>query len=180
MSRSITVGGGCFWCIEGVFQQLPAVHQAISGYAGGESPDPSYREVCSGRTGHAEVVQVNFDPEQVEERALLELFFAIHDPTQHNRQGPDVGSQYRSIILYADKEQRQTAEAVIKEIEAAGEYSAPIVTELVPLTTFYPAEEVHQRYYEAAPEAPYCRSMIAPKIAKARERFPRLFDGWAN
>ena len=177
MSRTITVGGGCFWCIEGVFQQLPAVQRAISGYAGGETTDPSYREVCSGRTGHAEVVQVRFDPERVEERALFELFFAIHDPTQRNHQGPDVGPQYRSIVLYADTEQRRTAEVVIGELEAASAYPSPIVTELAPLTVFYPAEAVHQRYYEAAPEAPYCRSMIAPKIARARERLPHLFDG---
>ncbi len=173
--RTATLGGGCFWCLEGVFQQLAGVSEAISGYAGGSTANPSYRQVCTGKTGHAEVVQVRYDPERISYRELLDLFFTIHDPTQHNRQGPDVGPQYRSIILYADDEQRRTAEAVIAELADTGGLDGPVTTEVVPLTAFYPAEAEHQRFYDAAPDAPYCRAMIAPKIARARERFPHLF-----
>ncbi len=174
-TRTATLGGGCFWCLEGVFQQLAGVAEATSGYAGGWTAEPSYRQVCTARTGHAEVVQVRYDPDRVSYRELLGVFFTIHDPTQRNRQGPDVGPQYRSIILYADEQQRQTAAAVIDELEAAGGLAGPVTTELTPLEAFYPAEAEHQRFYDAAPDAPYCRAMIAPKIARARERFPHLF-----
>ncbi|MFP4648767.1 MAG: peptide-methionine (S)-S-oxide reductase MsrA [Halorhodospira sp.] len=175
-TQPATLGGGCFWCLEGVFQQLPAVEAAISGYAGGTLPQPTYRQVCTGRTGHAEVVQVHYDPERLSYRELLALFFTIHDPTQRNRQGPDVGTQYRSIILYADQQQRRIAETVLRELETTEAFRAPIVTELEPLEAFYPAEADHQRFYDTAPEAPYCRAMIAPKIAQARARFPQLFS----
>jgi len=174
-TRAATFGGGCFWCIEGVFQRLRGVEAAVSGYAGGATEHPTYRQVCSGTTGHAEVVQVRFDPEQIGYRELLEVFFTIHDPTQRNRQGPDVGSQYRSIILYADEEQRRTAVELIRELDESGTLPGPVVTEVEPLYAFYPAEPEHQRYYDGAPQAPYCRAMIAPKIARARERYPERF-----
>ena len=173
-SSMATFGGGCFWCIEGVFQQLRGVESVTSGYAGGSTSNPTYREVCSGRTGHAEVVQVRYAPERIGYRDLLAVLFTIHDPTQRDRQGPDVGPQYRSIILYADEEQRRIALETIRDLESSGELSGPVVTEVVPLEAFYPAEAMHQRYYDSAPDAPYCRTMIAPKIARARERFPEL------
>ncbi len=176
--HTATLGGGCFWCIEGVFQQLDGVEAAISGYAGGDKPDPTYRQVCSGETGHAEVVQIRYDPDRISYRELLEVLFTIHDPTQCNGQGPDVGPQYRSIILYADEGQRQVAAQVIQELEASGCFSRPVVTEVTPLEAFYPAEAEHQRLYDANPQAPYCQAMIAPKIARVQERYPeRLGSG---
>ncbi len=174
-TETATLGGGCFWCIEGVFQQLNGVEAAISGYAGGHVSNPTYRQVCQGATGHAEVVQVRFDPDRLPYRRLLEVFFTIHDPTQRNRQGPDRGPQYRSIILYADDHQKQTAQAVIGALEADGAFTGPVVTELAPLEAFYPAEAEHQQFYDRQPAAPYCRAMILPKLQRARERFPDLF-----
>ncbi|MDQ3556600.1 MAG: peptide-methionine (S)-S-oxide reductase MsrA [Gemmatimonadota bacterium] len=166
-----TLGGGCFWCLEAVFEQLQGVSRVVSGYAGGHVPNPSYEQVCGKGTGHAEVVQVTWDPETVSFQELLEVFFTIHDPTTPNRQGADVGPQYRSVILYHSPEQKETAEQVIAELGEQGVWDAPIVTELVPLTEFYPAETEHQEYYRRNPNQGYCRVVIAPKVAKLRQRY---------
>lgn len=166
-----TLGGGCFWCLEAVFRRLEGVLEVTCGYAGGQVPNPTYAEVSTGTTGHAEVVQVVFDPQRLSYRALLEVFFAVHDPTTRDRQGADVGPQYRSIVLYHTPEQRRVALEVIQNLEAEGAWPDPIVTEVVPLEAFYPAEAHHQRYFETHPDAPYCRAVIAPKLAKFRERF---------
>lgn len=166
-----TLGGGCFWCIEAVFQRLQGVHAVTSGYAGGDTPDPDYRSVCTGRTGHAEVVRVDYDPAVIDFDTLLGVFFTIHDPTTPNRQGADVGPQYRSIILYEDDDQRATAEAHIARLTEAGTFNAPIVTEIQPLDRFYPAEDYHQDYYQQNAPMPYCQMVIDPKLEKARSRF---------
>lgn len=166
-----TLAGGCFWCLEAVFNDLRGVQSVVSGYAGGQTIDPTYHDVCSGMTGHAEVVQITFDPGVVNYRELLEVFFTIHDPTTLNRQGMDVGTQYRSAIFYHTAEQKADAEAVISEIGSAGLYSGPIVTEVVSLTKFYPAEEYHQRYFERNPGQGYCQAVVAPKVSKFRSRF---------
>jgi peptide-methionine (S)-S-oxide reductase len=167
-----TFGGGCFWCIEAAFEELDGVDSVTSGYAGGDVEDPTYEQVCSGTTGHAEVVQVEYDPETVGYDALLEVFFAVHDPTQLNRQGPDVGSQYRSIVLYHDDDQRRRAEAYVEAL--GGEYDEDVVTEVVPLETFYEAEEYHQDYFAKNPSDAYCNIHAAPKVEKVRERFGEL------
>ncbi|HEX8706704.1 MAG TPA: peptide-methionine (S)-S-oxide reductase MsrA [Pyrinomonadaceae bacterium] len=166
-----TLAGGCFWCLEAVFADLGGVERVESGYSGGATPDPSYQEVCTGTTGHAEVVQVSFDPAVISFRELLEVFFTIHDPTTLNRQGGDIGTQYRSAIFYHSPEQRQTAERLIAELEAERVWDAPIVTELAPLTAFYPAEDYHRRYYERNQGQPYCSAIIAPKVAKFRRKY---------
>jgi peptide-methionine (S)-S-oxide reductase len=166
-----TLGGGCFWCLEAVFEPLRGVVKVESGYSGGDVPEPSYRQVCSGATGHAEVVQVTFDPAALSYREVLEVFFAFHDPTTRNRQGPDVGTQYRSAIFYHTPEQKQTAEQVITELNVAGIWGAPIVTEVEPFRAFYRAEDYHQSYFRQNAEQPYCQVMIAPKVAKLRQRF---------
>jgi len=166
-----TLGGGCFWCLEAVYSELRGVERVVSGYAGGTVPNPTYEAVCTGATGHAEVVQITFDPREIAFRDLLEVFFAVHDPTTPDRQGYDVGPQYRSIILYHDEEQRAVAEATIAVLNAAGVWDAPIVTEVVPYTTFYPAEAYHQQYFRRNPSQPYCQVVVAPKVAKVRERF---------
>jgi peptide-methionine (S)-S-oxide reductase len=165
-----TLGGGCFWCLEAVFKDLKGVESVVSGYAGGEVPDPSYEQVCGGRTGHAEVVQIAFDPQLVSYRDLLDVFFTIHDPTTPDRQGADVGPQYRSIILHHGPEQKAAAEQVIADLEAGGVWHAPIVTEVVPLEKFYPAEAYHQDYFEQNPRQRYCQIVIAPKVAKFRKQ----------
>lgn len=165
-----TLGGGCFWCLEAVYQEVDGVDSVVSGYAGGDVPNPSYRQVCSGTTGHAEVVQVTYDPEVLSYRALLEIFFTIHNPTTKDREGADVGPQYRSIILYHDEEQRETSKTVIDELEGNGVFADPIVTEVEPLTTFYTAEEKHQNYYKSNPSLPYCQSVISPKVTKLRQK----------
>jgi peptide-methionine (S)-S-oxide reductase len=165
------LGGGCFWCLEAVFEQLRGVERVESGYTGGNRPDPSYEQVCSGRTGHAEAVQVSFDPAVVSYRELLEVFFATHDPTTLNRQGPDVGTQYRSAIFYQTPEQRQTAEALIAELNAQKIWDNPIATEVVPLEQFYPAGAYHQGYFRNHPNQGYCQVMITPKVAKLRKHF---------
>ncbi len=170
-TQTATFGGGCFWCVEAVMQPLRGVREVVSGYAGGRVPSPTYREVCSGRTGHAEVVQVTFDPAEVSFRDLLHVFFATHDPTTKDRQGADRGTQYRSVVLYHDDEQRQAAEEVITALDAEGVFDAPIVTEVAPLETFYPAEEHHQDYFRRNPAQPYCQAVIAPKVAKLRSRY---------
>lgn len=163
-----TLGGGCFWCLEAVFQQIRGVLQVESGYSGGFAPDPSYRAVCNGTTGHAEVVNVAYDPAQVTYRDLLNVFFTIHDPTTLNRQGGDVGTQYRSVIFYQNEDQKACAEEVIQHIQNLGLYDSPIVTELKPLEVFYRAEDEHQNYYVNHPGQGYCRAVIAPKVSKFR------------
>jgi len=166
-----TFGGGCFWCIEAPFKELAGVDAVTSGYAGGETPDPSYREVCSGSTGHAEVVQIEYNPDEIGYVDLLEVLFTVHDPTQLNRQGPDVGTQYRSAIYTHSESQQQQAEAFIEELEAEGVYDDEIVTEVEPLETFYKAEAKHQDYYEQNPNQGYCSFHIPPKLDKVREKF---------
>jgi peptide-methionine (S)-S-oxide reductase len=166
-----TLGGGCFWCLEAVYEQLIGVEQVESGYAGGTVDNPSYQQVCTGSTGHAEVVQVTFDPQVVSYAELLRVFFTIHDPTTLNRQGADIGTQYRSAIFYHDEGQRAAAERVIKEITAAGVWEDPIVTEVTPLKAFYRAEDYHQEYYRRNPGQGYCRVVIAPKVAKFRKQY---------
>ncbi|HEX6289814.1 MAG TPA: peptide-methionine (S)-S-oxide reductase MsrA [Herpetosiphonaceae bacterium] len=165
-----TLAGGCFWCLEAVYDQLRGVTQVESGYAGGRVINPSYEQVCSGTTGHAEVVQITFNPQVVSFKELLEIFFTIHDPTTLNRQGADVGTQYRSAIFYHTPEQKTIAEQTIKELDAARLWSAPIVTEVAPLQTFYPAEDYHQEYFERNPRQPYCTAVVAPKVAKFRQQ----------
>ena len=166
-----TLAGGCFWCLEAVFDELRGVEDVVSGYAGGATVNPTYRQVCSGTTGHAEVVQVTFDPQVVSFRELLEVFFTIHDPTTLNRQGADVGTQYRSAVFYHSPEQQATAEQVIAELNEAGIWGKPIVTEIAPLRTFYPAEDYHQEYFQNNPGQPYCQVVVAPKVAKFRKKF---------
>jgi peptide-methionine (S)-S-oxide reductase len=163
-----TFGGGCFWCLEAVFEQVPGVLSVTNGYAGGTKPNPTYKEVCSGLTGHAEVVQVSFDPAKVSYERLLDIFWEVHDPTSLNRQGNDVGTQYRSVIFYHTEQQRRAAER--SKAAAQRRFTRPIVTEIVPLTRFYPAEGYHQGYYRNHPEAPYCRLVIRPKVEHIQKR----------
>ncbi|MCG1003517.1 MULTISPECIES: peptide-methionine (S)-S-oxide reductase MsrA [Halobacterium] len=170
-TETATFGGGCFWCVEAAFEQLAGVEDVTSGYAGGDVENPSYREVCNGTTGHAEVVQVEYDSDELAYEDLLEVFFEVHDPTTLNRQGPDVGEQYRSILLYHDDDQRELAEAFVEELDAAGAYDDPIVTEIEPLEVFYRAEDEHQNYFEKNPNQAYCSVNVAPKVAKVREQF---------
>ncbi len=166
-----TLGGGCFWCLEPIYDALKGVTDVVSGYAGGDVPNPSYELVCTGRTGHAEVVQITFDPAVISYRELLEVFFTVHDPTTLNRQGADVGTQYRSVIFYHSPEQRATAEDVIADVARQGWYNDPLVTQLAPYETFYPAEDYHQQYFERNPFQGYCRVVIAPKVAKFRQKY---------
>lgn len=168
-TKTATLGGGCFWCLEAIFQRVDGVEEVVSGYAGGHVENPSYRQVCAGETGHAEVVQVRFDPSRVTFRELLELFFGVHDPTTPNRQGADVGPQYRSIILWHDEAQKQEAEKVMAELERGQAFDAPLVTELAPLERFYPAEAEHHRFYERNPGQAYCRLVIRPKVERAEQ-----------
>jgi peptide-methionine (S)-S-oxide reductase len=164
-----TLAGGCFWCLEAVYEQLRGVEKVESGYSGGTVAHPTYRQVCTGTTGHAEVVQITYDPSVITYRELLEVFFDIHDPTTLNRQGADVGTQYRSAIYYHDQEQKEIAEGMIRELEAAGKWRDPIVTEVTPFDGFYRAEDYHQGYYRNHGGQPYCRAVIAPKVAKFRQ-----------
>lgn len=166
-----TLAGGCFWCLEAVFKDLRGVESVESGYCGGGLPDPTYYQVCAGTTGHAEAVQVAFDPDVISFKELLEVFFTIHDPTTLNRQGADIGTQYRSAIFYNSPEQKAIAEQVIAELNRADIWGAPAVTEITPLTEFYKAENYHQRYYEQNQNQPYCQAVIAPKVAKFRKQF---------
>jgi len=165
------LAGGCFWCLEAVFDQLRGVSDVVSGYSGGQVASPSYEMVCTGRTGHAEVVQVTFDPVVINYSEVLRVFFAIHDPTTLNRQGADVGTQYRSAIFYTSPDQKAAAEEVIADIEAKQLWPSPIVTELVPLKSFYPAEAYHQEYFAHNPYQGYCQAIVAPKVAKFRKQF---------
>ena len=166
-----TLAGGCFWCLEAVYKDLRGVESAVSGYSGGGVANPTYQQVCAGTTGHAEVVQVTFDPRAVTFREILEVFFTIHDPTTLNRQGADVGTQYRSAIFYHSPEQREVAEQVIAELTAEQLWRDPVVTELTPFTEFYVAEDYHQDYFERNPYQPYCMAVVAPKVAKFRKKF---------
>lgn len=166
-----TLAGGCFWCLEEIFRQLRGVERVESGYTGGTVPDPGYDDVCSGATGHAEAVRITYDPSVISFRDLLDVFFTIHDPTTRDRQGADVGTQYRSAIFYHSEEQRETAERVMRELTAARVWDAPIVTQLVPFERFWPAERYHSDYYRRNPGQPYCRIVIEPKVAKFRKKF---------
>ena len=166
-----TLAGGCFWCLEAAFDQLKGVERVQSGYAGGSVTDPTYEQVCTGRTGHAEVVQIRFDPGVISYHDLLEVFFVVHDPTTPNRQGTDVGTQYRSAVFYHTPEQKAEAERVIAELTASKVWADPIVTEVLPLEAFYPAEEYHRDYYRRNPNQGYCQVVIAPKVAKVRKRY---------
>src|SRR5512136_1871937 len=166
-----TLAGGCFWCLEAVYDELKGVVDVVSGYSGGRAANPSYEAVCTGKTGHAETVQVTYDPQVVSYRQLLEVFFTIHDPTSLNRQGADVGTQYRSAIFYHDAQQKAVAEQLIKEMEADKIWGKPIVTELKPFGIFYPAEAYHQEYFKRNPYQGYCMVVIAPKVAKFRKKY---------
>jgi peptide-methionine (S)-S-oxide reductase len=173
MSREVaTLGGGCFWCTEAVFSGLKGVVKVESGYSGGTVANPSYEQVCTGRTGHAEVAQITFDPEVISYKEILEVFFTVHDPTTLNRQGADVGTQYRSVIFYHNDEQRAVAEQVVQEITTARIWDAPVVTQVEPLKVFYKAEDYHQQYFENNPRQPYCQIVIAPKVRKFQEHYP--------
>lgn len=166
-----TLAGGCFWCLEGVYQEMEGVLSVESGYIGGHVANPDYKSVCTGTTGHAEAVQVTFDPGVTTYREILQVFFAIHDPTTRDRQGNDVGTQYRSAIFYHDDRQRAEAEKIIRELNAEGIWPDPIVTEVQPATTFYKAEDYHQEYFKNNPRQPYCAYIVAPKVAKFRKKF---------
>jgi peptide-methionine (S)-S-oxide reductase len=170
-SETATLAGGCFWCLEAVYQEMEGVLQVESGYAGGPIPNPTYEEVCSGSTGHAEAVQVRFDPDVTSYRDILEVFFAIHDPTTPDRQGNDIGTQYRSAIFWHDEQQRATAEKLIRELDSEKIWPSPIVTELLPAGDFYRAEQYHQNYFQDHRLQPYCAFTVAPKIRKFREKF---------
>ncbi len=172
--ESIILGGGCFWCLEAAFSKLKGVIKTTPGYAGGNLENPAYQQVCSGSTGHTEVIKVDYDSNVISISDLLEVFFSIHDPTTPNRQGSDLGTQYRSIILYKNNEQKEVAEQFIKELSENEIFSRPIVTEVKPLDTFYGAEEYHKDYYVKNPSQPYCQVVISPKIAKMREKFSHL------
>ena len=171
-----TLAGGCFWCLEAVFEQFAGVDRVESGYTGGTLPDPTYEDVCSGESGHAEVVRIRFDPARISYEQLLDVFFSIHDPTTPNRQGHDLGSQYRSAIFTHDDAQHRTALAKIAEVEKTGEWGAPVVTEVVPAGVFYPAEGFHQGYFRTNPAQGYCAFVVAPKVREARRRF----TSWLN
>jgi peptide-methionine (S)-S-oxide reductase len=171
MTETATLAGGCFWCLEAVFQQLKGVSRVMSGYAGGTVPNPSYEAVCTGTTGYAEVVQVEFDPAVISFRDLLDVFFTIHDPTTLNQQGGDVGTQYRSAIFSHSPEQERVGREVLARLAAENVWDDPIVTEVVPLTAFYPAEAYHRDYYNRNPNQSYCRAVIAPKVAKLRKHY---------
>lgn len=166
-----TLGGGCFWCLEPLYADLQGVEDVVVGYSGGSVVDPSYEQVCTGRTGHAEVVQVTYNPDIISYREILEVFFSIHDPTTPNRQGADVGPQYRSVIFYHDNEQRQTAEQLIKQLQKEDIWTKPIVTQVSPFKEFYRAEEYHQEYYKINPNQGYCRVVISPKVSKFRHKY---------
>ena len=175
-TQTAVLGGGCFWCLEPVFTQLKGVTKVESGYSGGNESNPDYKEVCGGNTGHAEVIKIEFDPVKISYELLLHIFFAVHDPTTLNRQGNDMGTQYRSIILYSSPQQEQIALRVIRDIENSKIYPDPLVTEIKPLQTFYKAEDYHQEYFYNYPYQPYCQAIISPKVAKFRKKF----NGYLN
>ncbi|MBO9489398.1 peptide-methionine (S)-S-oxide reductase MsrA [Endozoicomonas sp. G2_1] len=169
--ETTTLAGGCFWCIEAAFNSVQGIEKAISGYMGGTTENPSYKEVCNGGTGHAEVVQLSFDTEQISYREVLEIFFSLHNPTQLNRQGNDIGSQYRSAIFYHNEQQQQQAENIIAEIEQDKIWPDPVVTEVNPQSTFYSGEDYHQEYFNNNPENQYCQMVVSPKLAKFKKTF---------
>lgn len=170
-TATATLAGGCFWCLEAVYDELEGVTAVKNGYAGGHTPNPTYEQVCTGTTGHAEVVTVTYDPDKVSYRDLLRVFFAIHDPTTKDRQGHDVGTQYRSAIFFENEEQRAAAEEIMREVEQQELYDAPLVTQLEPLTDLYPAEGYHDDYFARNPNQPYCAAVIAPKVAQFRKQY---------
>ena len=174
MTEVAVFGGGCFWCTEAVFKMLKGVVSVIPGYAGGDTPNPTYEAVCSGRTGHAEVVRIEYDPNKTSFRTLMTVFFATHDPTTLNRQGPDVGTQYRSIILYTTPQQKEEAEAFIREVEGSTLEGNHVVTEVKPLTEFYEAENYHRDYFARNPDKAYCELVISPKVEKVQKEFEEL------
>lgn len=171
MNEIATLGGGCFWCLEAVYRETEGVEKVVSGYMGGTTPNPTYKDVCSGATGYVEVVQLTFDPNVISYRDILEIFFVIHDPTTLNRQGNDAGTQYRSVIFYHSPEQKSAAEDVIRELTAEKVYNDPVVTAIEPAQEFYPAEAYHQEYFENHPYQPYCAFVVAPKVQKFRKKF---------
>jgi peptide-methionine (S)-S-oxide reductase len=171
MTQTAVLGGGCFWCVEAAFNQLQGVQRVVSGYMGGRIQNPTYEQVCSGRTGHVEVAEITFDPDVISYQDVLEVFFTAHDPTTLNRQGNDVGEQYRSVIFYRDDEQRKAAEKFIAELTKEHAFKDPIVTTVEPASTFYPAEEYHQDYFKNHPYQPYCMFVVSPKVKKIREKF---------
>ena len=168
-----TFGAGCFWCVETIFQEVKGVHKVLSGYEGGHLKDPTYKKICTGTTGHAEVIQVEYDPTVVSYKKLLEIFWEVHDPTTLNRQGNDVGTQYRSVVFYHNEQQKKEAEFYKTELDKSGAYSSPIVTEITPSSTFYVAENYHQDYYNQNGSQPYCQFVIAPKVAKFKKAFEK-------
>ena len=169
-----TFGGGCFWCTEAVFLELRGVKKVVSGYAGGKVPNPTYKEVCTGLTGHAEVIQIEFDPEQIKYEQLLDVFFHTHNPTTKNRQGADVGTQYRSAVFFHDEKQKEAAKAMIAELDKSGDFDNPIVTTLEEMKTFYPAEDYHQDYFAQNPGNPYCQTVVGPKVKKFQKRYKEM------
>ncbi|OQA17910.1 MAG: Peptide methionine sulfoxide reductase MsrA [Chloroflexi bacterium ADurb.Bin360] len=174
--ETATLGGGCFWCLEAVYENVRGVHKVVSGYAGGHRPNPTYEQVCTGATGHAEVVQLSFDSATISYQELLDIFFDIHDPTTLNRQGADMGTQYRSAIFYHSEQQRSIAETTIEKLNATQYRKTPIVTQVQPLEVFYPAEAYHQQYFRKNPAQPYCRAVVAPKVSKLRAHFPAVLN----
>jgi peptide-methionine (S)-S-oxide reductase len=168
-----TLAGGCFWCLEAVFREVEGVESVVSGYTGGTTTNPTYQQVCTGKTGHAEAVQINFNPSKISYREILEIFFSIHDPTTLNRQGADVGTQYRSAIFYHNEKQKSIAEEFIGELNKSKLWGKPIVTQIVPLDTFYPAEDYHWKYFSRHPEQPYCQMVISPKVSKFRKQWAK-------
>jgi peptide-methionine (S)-S-oxide reductase len=181
--ETATLAAGCFWCVEAVFDDLKGIEDVVSGYSGGKTENPTYRQVCEGTTGHAEVAQIKFDPAVISFKDVLRVFFSVHDPTTLNRQGADVGTQYRSAVFYHNEDQKRDAEEVIKEITDEGVYDAPIVTEIAPFEKFWPAEDYHQEYFANNPNVPYCSAVVAPKVAKFRKKFVdrlKALDSRAN
>ena len=174
--ETATFGAGCFWCVEAVYQNLKGVQKVVSGYAGGKTPNPTYKQICTGQTGHAEVAQITYDPNQISYQDLLDVFWNTHDPTTLNRQGADTGTQYRSVIFYNDDHQKEIAEQTMAETDASGLWSNPIVTEISPIPTFYPAEDYHQNYYQSNPSQPYCTVIISPKIQKLKKEFKHILN----
>lgn len=166
-----TFGGGCFWCTEAVFLKLKGVEKVVSGYAGGKTKNPTYKEICTGTTGHAEVIQIAFDPAEIKFEQLLDVFFHTHDPTTKNRQGADVGTQYRSSVFFHDEQQKELAKTVIDELNKSGDFDNPIVTTLEEMTQFYPAEDYHQDYFAQNPDNPYCQAVVGPKVSKFLKRY---------
>ncbi len=175
--ETATLAAGCFWCVEAIFDDLKGVEDVVSGYSGGHTENPTYKEVCSETTGHAEVVQIRFDPSELSFKELLQVFFTVHDPTTLNRQGGDIGTSYRSAVFYHSDQQKQTAEETIAQFDAEGIYDNPIVTEVTAFDKFWPAEDYHQEYFANNPNQPYCNAVVAPKVAKFRQKFLSRLKG---